>query len=172
MSWKLATLAAAVYVITVAGGALDGGVIPTQSSDKPQPAPALAVKTIDGKNLSLNDLRGKVVLINFWATWCSPCRAEIPWLVNLQARYRDHLSIVGLSLDEGPADTFESFASALRMNYPIAIVSEDVAHAFGEMIGLPTTYLIDRTGRVVSRHTGLISPESLEREVRALAGIM
>jgi thiol-disulfide isomerase/thioredoxin len=171
MSWKPATLAAAAYLMTVAGGALAGGVIPTQSPEKPLPAPALVVKTLDGKNLALNDLRGKVVLINFWATWCSPCRAEIPSLVDLQARYRDHLSIVGLSLDDGPVDAVKNFASALRMNYPIAIVGEDVAHTFGEMIGLPTTLLIDRTGRIVSRHTGLISPASLEREVRALAGV-
>lgn len=171
MPWKPASVAVAIYLTTVTGGALAGRVNPTQSSDKPMPAPALAVKTIDGKNLSLDDLRGRVVLINFWATWCSPCRAEIPWLVNLQTRYRDHLTIVGLSLDEGPADAVKNFASALRMNYPVAIVGEDVAHAFGEMVGLPTTYLIDRTGRVVSRHAGLVSPESLERGVRTLAGI-
>jgi thiol-disulfide isomerase/thioredoxin len=171
MSWRPATLAAAIYAMTLAGGALAGVVIPTQSLEKPLAAPALSIKTIDGKNLSLTDFRGKVVLVNFWATWCSPCRAEIPWLVNLQARYRDHLSIVGLSLDEGPVDAVKNFARTLRMNYTVAIVSEDVAHEFGEMIGLPTTYLIDRTGRVVSRHTGLISPESLEREVRALAGV-
>jgi thiol-disulfide isomerase/thioredoxin len=170
MSRKPASLAVAICLMTLAAGALVHGVTSAQSSDKPLPAPALALRTIDGKNLSHDELRGKVVLINFWATWCSPCRAEIPWLVNLQNRYRDHLIIVGLSLDEGPPDAVKNFASALRMNYPIAIVGEEVAHAFGEMIGLPTTYLIDRTGRVVSRHAGLLGPESLEREVRALAG--
>src|SRR5215212_425288 len=84
----------------------------------------MVLKTIDGKTLDSNDFNGKVVLVNFWATWCPPCRDEIPDLIKLQQRYKDHLLIIGVSSDEGPVDMVSKFAAAHRMNYPIVMETE------------------------------------------------
>jgi len=140
-------------------------------SDKPLALPAFSVKDFDGATLTPQSLEGKVVLLNFWATWCGPCRAEIPMLVALQDRYRDHLVVVGLSIDEGPPDAVRQFARQHGVNYPIVIVGADVQDAFGGITSVPATFVVNRQGGIVQRHIGLLNPAVTEHETRSLAGL-
>lgn len=137
----------------------------------PAPAPAFTVRTLDGRTLTSHDLRGKVTLVNFWATWCAPCRAEIPDLVALQDRYRDHLQIIGISEDEGPIESVRRFAAEQAINYSLAMTTPELQRAFPGVRGLPTTFVLDREGRVVQKHVGLLNAATTERETRALAGL-
>ena len=137
----------------------------------PDAAPQFAVQSLDGKTLSPEDFRGKVVLLTFWATWCGPCRAEVPDLIALQKRYEGRLQIIGLSVDDGPAAEVQRFVHARLINYPVAIASEGVQDKFGGVHGLPTVFLLDTSGRVVQRHVGLRDPELYELEIRALLGM-
>jgi thiol-disulfide isomerase/thioredoxin len=134
----------------------------------PQPAPAFTLTDLDGKRLSSADWRGKAVLINFWATWCGPCRAEIPDLIRLQEKYPDKLLIVGLSQDLDPPEKVKEFAREMKMNYPVAMSSEEIERKFGGVFGLPTSFVIDTAGRIVQKHIGLRNPLLYETEIRAL----
>jgi thiol-disulfide isomerase/thioredoxin len=134
----------------------------------PAPAPNFTIKTIDGKTIAAADLRGKVVLLNFWATWCPPCRAEIPDLIRLQTKYPDKLQIIGLSDDTGPVEDVKNFVAEHKMNYPIAIADPQLEAQFGGVMGLPTSFVVDTQGRVVQKHIGLRNPALYDLEVRAL----
>jgi thiol-disulfide isomerase/thioredoxin len=136
----------------------------------PQSVPEFTLPDLDGKPLSTADWRGKVVLINFWATWCPPCVVEIPDLVRLQDRFAGELLIVGLSQDAGPVADVKAFAQKMKMNYPIAIVTPEVEAKFGGVFGLPTTFVVDPQGRVVQKHVGLFDPAMYEAEILALLG--
>ena len=129
------------------------------------------VRDIDGRQLSSADWRGKVVFVNFWATWCGPCRAEIPALTALQDKYRDRLIIIGVSEDEGPLDGVKQFAAAQKMNYPIVMLTPELTQLFPGVGAIPTTFVLDRESRLVQKHVGLFPPERLELETRALAGL-
>jgi thiol-disulfide isomerase/thioredoxin len=132
---------------------------------------SFAMHDLDGRTISSADLQGKVTIINFWATWCPPCRAEIPDLVALQAKYGDRLQIVGVSQDEGPIDSVKRFAAAQQMNYPVVMTSPEIEKAFPGVTALPTSFILDRQGRIVQRHVGLLNPLMTEQETRALAGL-
>jgi thiol-disulfide isomerase/thioredoxin len=137
----------------------------------PTLAPAVVMHDIDGKPLASADLRGKVVLVNFWATWCPPCRAEIPDLVALQAKYSDRLQVIGVSQDEGPIEGVKRFAAEQHMNYPIVLMTPDLEKAFPGISALPTSFVLDRGGRIVQRHVGMLNAMVTEQETRALAGL-
>jgi thiol-disulfide isomerase/thioredoxin len=137
----------------------------------PSPVPAVVMHDIEGKSLSPDDLRGKVVLVNFWATWCPPCRAEIPDLVALQARYGDRLQIIGVSQDEGSVEVVKRFAAEQHMNYPIVMMTPELEKAFPGIAALPTSFLVDRGGRIVQRHVGMLNAMVTEQETRSLAGL-
>lgn len=147
------------------------GAASVQFAARPDPLPTFTARTIDGQTVGSDQWRGKVTLVNFWATWCSPCRAEIPDLLRLQARYRDHLRIVGISADEGDVAPVKNFAAALRMDFPIVMLTPALDGLFGGVHGLPTTLLVDREGRIVKRHIGAIDARTVELEVRVLAGL-
>jgi thiol-disulfide isomerase/thioredoxin len=137
----------------------------------PDPAPDFTVQDLEGKPLSPVAFRGKVILLTFWATWCGPCRAEVPDLIALQNRYQDKLQVIGLSVDEGPVAQVRRFVEARQINYPVAIVPDDLQEKFGEVHGLPTTFLLDTSGRIVQKHVGLRNPQLYELEIRALLGL-
>jgi thiol-disulfide isomerase/thioredoxin len=137
----------------------------------PAPVPALTMTDLDGHSMSSSEWRGKVTLVNFWATWCPPCRAEIPELIALQEKYRHELRIVGISQDEAPAEVVKRFVAAQRMNYPVAMTTPAIDKAFPGIVALPTTFLIDREGRIVQRHVGMLTASTTELETRALAGL-
>jgi thiol-disulfide isomerase/thioredoxin len=129
------------------------------------------VRDLDGQPISSASLRGKVALINFWATWCGPCRAEVPDLVALQAKYRDQLRVIGVSEDESGVEVVRSFAAAHRVNYPIVMLTAELEKIFPGVHALPTTFLLDREGRVVQKHVGMLTAATTEAETRVLAGL-
>ena len=137
----------------------------------PAVLPDLTLQTLDGRTLTSEDLRGKVTLVNFWATWCGPCRAEIPDLVRLQERYPDQLLVIGVSEDEGPVQVVEDFAAEFGMNYPIVMSTPELDRAFPGVMALPTSFMVDPDLRVVRTHVGLVNPGILEQETRFLAAI-
>src|SRR6185295_13042348 len=113
----------------------------------------------------------KVVLVNFWATWCPPCRAEIPDLIALQEKYRDQLQIIGISEDEGGPEVVRRFVDAHRMNYPVVMATPDIEKKFPGIGALPTSFVIDRESRLVQKHVGMLTARTTEYETRHLAGL-
>ena len=137
----------------------------------PDPAPDFKLDTLDGKPLSLAEYKNKVVLLNFWATWCGPCRAEIPDLVELQNKYKDQLQIIGLVVDDDDEDAIKKFVEQNDINYPVAIATEELRSNYGGIPALPTSFLLDAQGRVVQKHEGLRDPVLYEVEIRSLLGL-
>ena len=137
----------------------------------PRPAPAFTLTDLDGREVSPASLRGKVVIVNFWATWCGPCRAEIPDLVALQAKYKDTLQVVGISEDEAGVDVVKRFAAEHKINYPVAMVTPEIEKLFPGISALPTSYILDRESRIVQKHVGMLTARTTEYEARHLAGL-
>ena len=137
----------------------------------PKPMSEFVLRTVDGHELTSASLRGRVTIVNFWATWCPPCRAEIPDLVKLQDKYRNQLQIVGISEDEDGTDKVLRFAADHDMNYPIAMMSPELEQKFPGIGALPTSFIVDRDGRVVQKHVGMLRANLTELELRALAGL-
>ena len=137
----------------------------------PAAAPAFAARDLDGREIAMASLRGKVVLINFWATWCPPCRAEIPDLIALQEKYRDRLQIIGISEDEGGPEIVRRFVAEHRINYPILMTSPEIEKKFPGIGALPTSFVIDRDSRLVQKHIGMLTARTTEYETRHLAGL-
>jgi thiol-disulfide isomerase/thioredoxin len=137
----------------------------------PDAAPEFKLDALDGKPLSLAAARGKVVLLNFWATWCGPCRAEIPDLIALQQKYKDQLQIIGLTVDDDDAATIKQVVADEHINYPVAMASPEVRLQYGGIAALPTSFVVDAQGRVVQKHEGLRDPALYETEIRALLGL-
>ena len=142
-----------------------------QLAADPAVLPELAMQTLDGRTITSEDLQGKVTLVNFWATWCGPCRAEIPDLIKLQARYPEQLQVIGISTDEAGEQVVESFAAQFGINYPIVMSTPELNRAFPGVMALPTSFIVDPDGRVVRTHVGLVNPGILEQEARFLAAI-
>ncbi len=140
-------------------------------SDKPLPLPAFTLTDLDGKTIDQAAWRGKVVLLNFWATWCGPCRAEIPDLIALQAKYKDQLVVVGLSVDEGKTANADvkKFVVDHAINYPVAIVDGKIEKLFGGVSSIPSTFVLNPDGKMVQRHVGTLRAAVTEQEVRYLA---
>ncbi|GAC1625437.1 MAG: hypothetical protein NVS9B13_20830 [Candidatus Acidiferrum sp.] len=137
----------------------------------PDPAPEFKLNSLDGQPLSLADARGKVILLNFWATWCGPCRAEIPDLIALQTKYKDRLQIIGLVVDSDDKAELRQIVREEGINYPVAVSSDEVRFQYGGIAALPTSFVLDAQGRVVQKHVGLRDPILYEVEVRALLGL-
>jgi thiol-disulfide isomerase/thioredoxin len=137
----------------------------------PDPAPAFKLKDLAGGELNLEASRGKVILLNFWATWCGPCREEIPELVALQNRYKDRLQIIGLVVDDDDEKEIRSVIESKGINYPVALADPETRFAYGGIAALPTVFVINAEGRVVQKHVGLFNPALYETEVRALLGL-
>ena len=137
----------------------------------PAAAAPFTLETLDGRRISSKDLAGKVVLINFWATWCGPCKAEIPDLVALQEKYRDQLVILGISEDEDAPAVVKRFADEHKINYPVGMATDEIRKVFPGVAALPTSFFLDREGRIVQKHIGLLARERTEHETRALAGL-
>lgn len=134
----------------------------------PDPAPDLKAKDLDGHELNLEAYKGKVVLLNFWATWCGPCRAEIPSLIRIQEAYKDRLQIIGMDVDDDDQERLRAFVKDQGINYPVAMTSVPVRLAYGGIAALPTVFVINRDGKVVQKHVGLFNPALYEIEARAL----
>jgi thiol-disulfide isomerase/thioredoxin len=127
------------------------------------------IKDLDGKDVSLTSFKGKVILLNFWATWCGPCKAEIPGFVELQNAYKNDLVVVGYSVDDKP-DQARAFANEFKMNYPILLGDgrEDVQDSYGPIWGIPASFIISRDGKVCKKHLGIAPKAVFEKEIKAL----
>jgi peroxiredoxin len=131
-------------------------------------APTFSLRDITGRPLTLSDYKGKVVLLDFWATWCGPCRVEAPRFVDLARRYREQgLAVIGISMDDEP-EPVRKFYNQYKLNYPVALGNEQVSQQYGGVFSLPTTFLIGRDGRVYAKHLGAAEVSALEVEVRQL----
>jgi len=130
------------------------------------------LKDMNGVDVKLASFKGKPIVLNFWATWCGPCRAEIPSLVELQTAYMEEgkdVVILGISVDD-PIEKLKPYASQMKMNYPVLVGNgrDDVQDAFGPLWGIPVTVFIDRDGRIAKKHSGIASKEQFEQEIKAL----
>jgi thiol-disulfide isomerase/thioredoxin len=136
-----------------------------------EPMPPFLVNDLDGRFLSTADWRGKVVIVNFWATWCPPCREEIPEMIALADRYKDRLQIVGVSEDDDATpEEVREFAHEAKINYPVVMGSSGISREYGGVPALPTAFVVNTDGRVVIKHVGLYPAEVYDREIRALLG--
>jgi len=137
----------------------------------PETAPPLDARDLLGKPVDKENWSGKVVLVNFWATWCPPCREEIPELLELKKEYKGQLEIVAISEDDDPPAKVLKFAQQQGITYPIVMATPKLLDSFGGVPALPTTFLVDTQGKVVQKHSGLYPIESYQREIRTLLGM-
>lgn len=157
----------AVSVQPAAGASADPSPV-IRFVANPEPMPAVPLRDLDGNTISKAALAGKVVLLNFWATWCTPCRAEIPEMIALQSHYKDQLQIVGVSVDDMPKDALKKFVFKQGMNYPVARQNDKLVAAYGGVTVLPTTFVVNPEGRIVQKHTGVVTIQEYDLEIRAL----
>ena len=137
--------------------------------DERKIAPDFTLKDAEGRSVRLSDYRGKVVLLDFWATWCGPCEMEIPWFVDLQRRDKDRgFAVLGVSMDDDGWTSVAPFSSRLGVNYRIVMGNDETAQSYGGVDALPTTFLIDREGRIAAVHVGLADRKDIEDGVEEL----
>ena len=131
-------------------------------------APGFSLQDLNGKPLTLADYSGKVVLLNFWATWCTPCRGEIPQFVDFQNSLGPQgLQLIGISMDD-EAKPVQEFYQQFKMNYPVAVGNTNLAESYGGVLGLPVTFLIGRNGRIAARYVGATDMPALQQKIQAL----
>jgi peroxiredoxin len=174
--WVVAVAAVAALVYAFIPSLPSPDAVVATKSDSVCPANAkkanldFTVKDMNGESVKLSAFKGKVILLDFWATWCPPCKAEIPGFVELQETYRDQgLQVVGVSVDDTP-DKLKPFAAEFKMNYPVLVGLErdDLQDAYGPMWGIPTTYLIARDGRICRKNSGIVGKARYESDIKGL----
>jgi len=139
------------------------------AAQEPKPAPDFALLDAQGREIKLSSLKGNVVLLNFWATWCGPCKIEMPWFVEFQRQYKDQgFSVVAVSLDSEGWEVVKPFAEDFKLNFPVVVGDDALAEKFGGIAALPTTFIIDKEGRITASHTGLVSKSDYEDEIKKL----
>jgi len=168
-------------IVTTNFSACNSGAANSKSSNATEPRPdepVVTFKSLQGQDVPLASLKGKVVVVNFWATWCEPCRVEIPWMISFQQKYADKgLTILGVAMDEEGKSVVEPYVQKTQfdvdgyqatMNYPIVLGNDELAEKFGGLIGFPTTIVISRDGKVQKRYIGLADEGDLEKEIKGL----
>lgn len=153
-------------------GTSAGGLLPPPSNGacKAESAANLdfTVKDMNGASVKLADYKGKVVLLNFWATWCGPCKMEIPEFIELQKAYGDKgFAIIGVAVEDTP-EAVRKYAGEMKINYPLVMNQEDIESVYGPVYGLPMSFFIARDGSICKKHLGPISKEAAEKEIKGL----
>ena len=132
-------------------------------------APNFSLKDASGDTVNLADYKGKVVLVNFWATWCGPCKVEIPWFVEFEKNYKDRdFAVLGISMDDDGWKSVRPYIASHKINYRMVIGSEVVSQQFGEIDSLPTSFILDREGRIAANHVGLVDKRDYQNEILKL----
>ena len=148
--------------------AKEPGVIQISVTDRSGSAPSLALTDLNGKVLDTSSLKGKIVVVNFWAAWCTPCADEVPQFIAFQRKYEDQgVQVIGISIDDSESE-LRDFYRKFKMNYPVIAGSQGIAQAYGGILGLPTTLIIDRDGTIQKKINGATNFASLEKEVGLL----
>jgi thiol-disulfide isomerase/thioredoxin len=177
LSAGLFVLSAAMYLrgpgrgAATPDGAGEAGSLVVELLKDPVEVPPFSVTDFDGRLRQSADWRGKVVLVNFWATWCPPCIVEIPDLIALQDKYPDRVVVVGISEDQAPLSLVKQFAADRRVNYPLVMSTPELRKLFPGIVALPTTFVLDPEGRLVKKHVGLLTGREAEAMARALTGL-
>ena len=154
---------------TASTEAAGGTVEAATAKEERRPAPEFALKDADGKEYKLSDYKGKVVLLNFWATWCGPCKIEMPWFVDFQRKYKDQgFTVLAVSLDDEGWDIVRPFVDDLKLNFPVLLGNDVMADEFGGVVALPTTFMIDKEGKIYKMHQGLVSKGDYEEDIEKL----
>jgi cytochrome c biogenesis protein CcmG/thiol:disulfide interchange protein DsbE len=174
LSFVLFIVAAAATTISFSGCGTKSAGAPRVLANEPD----VTFKDLQGKDVSLAGLKGKVVVVNFWATWCEPCRVEIPWMIAYQQKYADKgFTMLGVAMDEDGKSAVDPFVQSthfdvggqqVTMNYPIVLGNDDIADKFGGMLGLPTSIVVSREGKIVKRYIGLVNETDLDNQIKAL----
>jgi thiol-disulfide isomerase/thioredoxin len=168
---QAAAAAIAAAAAPIASGPTSSATGALQFLSDATTVPDVSMTDLDGRPLSSASWRGKVTIVNFWATWCPPCRAEIPDLIALQKKYGDRLQIIGISQDEDGPDVVRKFVAQQQMNYPIVMSTPAIEKAFPGIYALPTSFIIGPDGKIMQKHVGMLNAQLTERETRALAGL-
>ncbi len=134
-------------------------------------APDFTLQSLDGKTVHLSDFRGKPIVLNFWATWCGPCKIEMPWFVDFQKQYKQAgVQFLGVAMDDASTKDIAEFAESMKVNYPILIGKESVGDAYGGVQFLPETFYIDRNGKIVDKAFGLKGRGEIEDDIKKILG--
>lgn len=141
----------------------------TRAVNDRKSAPEFELKDADGKVVRLSDYKGKVVLLNFWATWCGPCKIEMPWFIEFERKYKDRgFAVVGVAMDEEGWNVVKPFLSDMAVNYRVLLGSDQTAELYGGVSALPTTFIIDQEGKVASTHVGIAPRDTFENGIKEL----
>lgn len=139
-----------------------------QHSDR-KAAPEFSLKDVDGRTVTLAEYKGKVVLLNFWATWCGPCKIEIPWFVDFEQKYKDRgFAVLGVAMDEEGWEAVKPYLEQAKVNYRVVVGNDSVAALYGGVDSLPTSFVLDQDGRIAATHVGLVSKSDYENEISQL----
>lgn len=156
----------AVLLLLLSGCAGTYEKVSVKPANERKAAPDFTLRDANGAPVKLSDFKGKVVLLNFWATWCGPCKVEIPWFMSFQQQYKDRdFVVLGVSLDDEGWDVVKPYVNNRKINYRVCLGNEETSQLYGGIESLPTTFVIDRDGKIASRHIGLVSKSTYEKEI-------